>query len=81
MTYESHTATAYTTAIDIWSTGCVMAELILGAPMVGVLVTTVVFYGAHRLRTPMEPVIVICAAIALCRMSTVRRLIYRHVSS
>jgi glycogen synthase kinase 3 beta len=26
-------ATAYTTAIDIWSTGCVMAELILGAPM------------------------------------------------
>lgn len=26
-------ATAYTTAIDIWSTGCVLAELILGAPM------------------------------------------------
>jgi serine/threonine protein kinase len=26
-------ATSYTTAIDIWSTGCVMAELILGAPM------------------------------------------------
>ena len=26
-------ATAYTTAIDVWSTGCVLAELILGAPM------------------------------------------------
>mmetsp|Transcript_1477 Transcript_1477/g.2550 ORF Transcript_1477/g.2550 Transcript_1477/m.2550 type:complete len:378 (+) Transcript_1477:21-1154(+) len=26
-------ATAYTTAIDVWSTGCVLAELMLGAPM------------------------------------------------
>jgi glycogen synthase kinase 3 beta len=26
-------ATNYTTAIDIWSTGCVMAELMLGQPL------------------------------------------------
>lgn len=26
-------ATAYTTSIDIWSTGCVMAELMRGAPL------------------------------------------------
>lgn len=26
-------ATTYTTAIDVWSTGCVLAELLLGAPM------------------------------------------------
>ncbi|KAK7847868.1 shaggy-related protein kinase kappa [Quercus suber] len=26
-------ATEYTTAIDIWSTGCVMAELLLGQPL------------------------------------------------
>ena len=55
--------------------------LILGAPVVGVLATTVVFYGAHRLRTPMEPVVVICAAIALCRFSPIQRLIDRHFPS
>ena len=38
---------------------------ILLAPAVGVLITTVVFYGAHRLRSPMEPVVIICAAVAL----------------
>jgi len=27
-------ATVYTTAIDIWSTGCVMAELMLGRPLI-----------------------------------------------
>jgi hypothetical protein len=37
----------------------------LMAPAVGVLITTVVFYGAHRLRSPMEPVVIICAAVAL----------------
>ncbi|XVF16956.1 hypothetical protein REPUB_Repub10bG0075400 [Reevesia pubescens] len=26
-------ATEYTTAIDIWSTGCVMAELLIGQPL------------------------------------------------
>ena len=26
-------ATDYTTAIDIWSVGCVMAELLLGQPL------------------------------------------------
>ena len=55
--------------------------LILGAPVVGVLATTVVFYGAHRLRTPMEPVVVICAAIALCRFSPIQRLIDRQFPS
>jgi uncharacterized membrane protein len=37
----------------------------LMAPAVGVLITTVVFYGAHRLRSPMEPVVIISAAVAL----------------
>ena len=32
---------------------------------VGVAITTVVFYGAHRIRSPMEPVVVVLAAIAL----------------
>ena len=26
-------ATSYTTAVDIWSIGCVVAELLLGSPM------------------------------------------------
>ena len=38
---------------------------VLLAPVVGVAITTVVFYGAHRIRAPMEPVVVVFAAIAL----------------
>ena len=34
-------------------------------PVVGVAITTVLFYGAHRIRSPMEPVVVVLAAIAL----------------
>lgn len=45
---------------------------ILGAPVIGVAVTTVVFYGAHRLRSPMEPVVVICAAVALAGWQPLR---------
>lgn len=34
-------------------------------PLAAVLVTTVVFYGAHRIRAPAEPVVVVLAALAL----------------
>ena len=44
---------------------------VLAAPAIAVLFTTVVFYGAHRLRSPMEPVTVICAAVALASWSPV----------
>ena len=50
---------------------------ILIAPVIGVVVTTIVFYGAHRLRSPMEPVVVLCAAVALCAWSPVRSAIDR----
>ena len=36
----------------------------LAVPLVTVLVTTVLFYGAHRIRAPAEPVIVLLAAVA-----------------
>ncbi len=39
---------------------------ILLAPVLTVLVTTVVFYGAHRIRSSAEPTIVIAAAVSVC---------------
>jgi 4-amino-4-deoxy-L-arabinose transferase-like glycosyltransferase len=50
---------------------------ILIAPVIGVVVTTIVFYGAHRLRSPMEPVVVLCAAVALGEWSPIRSAIDR----
>lgn len=49
--------------------------LILGTPAVTVAVTAIVFYGAHRLRSPVEPVVVIAAAMFLGRFAFVRRLV------
>jgi 4-amino-4-deoxy-L-arabinose transferase-like glycosyltransferase len=36
----------------------------LAVPLVTVLVTTIVFYGAHRIRAPAEPTVVLLAAVA-----------------
>ncbi|HEX4981336.1 MAG TPA: hypothetical protein VFV63_06545 [Ilumatobacteraceae bacterium] len=38
---------------------------VLLTPVVGVAITTILFYGAHRIRSPMEPVVVVLAAVAL----------------
>jgi 4-amino-4-deoxy-L-arabinose transferase-like glycosyltransferase len=48
----------------------------LAVPPVAVLIATVVFYGAHRIRAPAEPVVVVLAAagaVALHRRWTARR--------
>lgn len=48
----------------------------LAVPPVSVLITTVLFYGAHRIRAPAEPVVVLLAAVggvAAYRAWTVRR--------
>jgi 4-amino-4-deoxy-L-arabinose transferase-like glycosyltransferase len=41
------------------------ARWVMSVPVIGVLAVTVVFYGSHRLRAPMEPVVVVAAACAL----------------
>ena len=41
------------------------ARWVLLTPVIGVAITTVLFYGAHRIRSPMEPVVVVFAAVAL----------------
>jgi len=41
---------------------------ILMTPVVIVLITTFVFYGSHRLRVPMEPSVVIFAAVTVSRL-------------
>jgi hypothetical protein len=43
---------------------------VLLVPVLGVAFVTVVFYGSHRLRAPMEPVVVIAAASALANLSS-----------
>lgn len=48
---------------------------ILLAPVIGVAITTVVFYGAHRLRSPMEAVVVLCASVTIAPLTPVRRAI------
>ena len=50
---------------------------ILLAPAISVFATAAVFYGAHRLRAPLEPVVVICAAMAMAGSALGQRLIGR----
>lgn len=38
---------------------------LLVLPVISVLATTIAFYGAHRIRSSMEPVVVVTAAVAL----------------
>ena len=48
-------------------------RLLLLAPVLSVLVTTVLFYGAHRIRSSAEPSIVLLAAIAVSQILDRRR--------
>ncbi len=50
------------------------------APVTSVFATAALFYGAHRLRAPMEPVVVVCAACALTACSVGRRTIDRWLT-
>jgi 4-amino-4-deoxy-L-arabinose transferase-like glycosyltransferase len=50
-----------------------VARWLLLAPVLTVAVTTVVFYGGHRIRSPLEPVIVLAAALAAARLANRRR--------
>lgn len=46
--------------------------LILGTPAIAVLTTAIVFYGAHRLRSPVESAIVVAAALFIVRIGPVQ---------
>jgi hypothetical protein len=43
----------------------VVARWWLVVPVASVLITTILFYGAHRIRAPAEPVVVLLAAVSL----------------
>ena len=45
----------------------VAARWWLVVPLASVLVTTILFYGAHRIRAPAEPVVVLLAAVGAGR--------------
>jgi 4-amino-4-deoxy-L-arabinose transferase-like glycosyltransferase len=42
---------------------------IMLVPVIGVVVVTLVFYGSHRLRAPLEPIVVVAAGCALAELS------------
>ena len=48
-----------------WPDAGVVARWWLAVPLLTVVVTTVLFYGAHRIRAPAEPVVVVLAAVAV----------------
>jgi CHASE2 domain-containing sensor protein len=53
-----------------------VARWLLLAPVVTVAISSVAFYGGHRIRSPVEPVVVLAAALAaagLARSRLVRR--------
>ena len=51
--------------------------VILLGPIVCVALTSVVFYGSHRLRAPAEPAIVLCAALWLASLPQARAAVTR----
>jgi hypothetical protein len=50
-----------------------VSRRLLLVPVVTVLITTVLFYGAHRIRSPLEPTVVVGAAAAIATWSATRR--------
>ena len=52
-------------ALGWWRRRRIAGSFILLVPVISVVVTAALFYGAHRLRSPMEPVVVVCAALGL----------------
>jgi hypothetical protein len=49
-----------------------VSRRLLLVPVVTVLVTTVLFYGAHRIRSPLESTVVVGAAVAIATWSATR---------
>jgi 4-amino-4-deoxy-L-arabinose transferase-like glycosyltransferase len=52
-------------------------RLVVAGPVICVAITTIFFYGSHRLRAPAEPAIVLCAAVYLASRARVRHTIDR----
>ncbi len=61
-------------AVALWRTRRGLRYVLL-VPVVGVGVVTLVFYGSHRLRAPLEPVLVVAAAMFITGLGPVRTLI------
>ena len=49
-----------------------VSRRLLLVPVVTVWITTVLFYGAHRIRSPLEPTVVVGAAVAIATWSATR---------
>lgn len=59
-------------ALGLWRVRRGLRYILL-VPLVCVVAVTVVFYGSHRLRAPLEPIVVVGAASTLASMPFIRR--------
>lgn len=66
-------------AIGVWRARRT-AAIVLVVPATCVLVTSVLFYGSHRLRSPVETALVVAAALMLTRTRIVREAIDRQLA-
>jgi uncharacterized membrane protein len=67
-------------ALGVWRTRRGVRHILL-VPVIGVAVVTIVFYGSHRLRAPLEPVVVLGAASFLASLPRVRSFVDRFVTT
>ncbi len=63
-------------AIGLWRTRRGV-RYILTVPIIGVAAVTIVFYGSHRLRAPVEPLVAVGAATFLAACAPVRQAVER----
>ena len=66
-------------ALGVWRVRRGLRYVVL-VPAIGVLAVTVAFYGSHRLRVPIEPIVVLGAASFVASLQSVRRAVARFTS-
>lgn len=66
-------------ALGLWKTRRGV-RYVLFVPVIGVLAVTVVFYGSHRLRAPIEPIVALGAAMCIAALPRARRAVDRRLS-
>ena len=65
--------------VGLWRTRRGLRYL-LSIPLIGVLAVSAAFYGSHRLRAPLEPLVVLCAAMFIAALPSVTRLFDERVA-
>lgn len=67
-------------AVGLWRTRRGL-RYVLAVPVLGVLGVAAAFYGSHRLRAPVEPIVVVCAAMFIAALPPVALAVDRRVAA